>query len=110
MKNLRHFSHFPLAGFTYYEGALVFSKLQIGTELKLVYEPDNRYNLKAVGVFFGEHKLGYVPRSHNDAIAKFLEMSHQPFVCHIQQLDPAAHPEQQVGVVVFVKRIEPKSN
>jgi hypothetical protein len=104
MKNLRHFNHFSIAGFTYNEGTLVFDQLKIGTELQLKYEPDNRYDPKAVAILFGEHKLGYIPRTHNDAIAKFLEMGHQPFACHIQQLDPTAHPEQQVGVVVFVRK------
>ncbi|HAK00272.1 MAG TPA: DNA-binding protein [Bacteroidales bacterium] len=104
MKTLRHFNHFTIAGFTYYDGALVFSQLQIGTELSLVFEPDNRYDPKAVAIHFGEHKLGFVPRGSNDAIAKLLEMGHQPFACHIQQLDPTAHPEKQVGVVVFVRR------
>lgn len=106
MKDLRHFSHFNLAGFTYWEGSLVFNKLQIGAELRLEFESDNRYDPKAVAIYFGEHKLGYVPRSHNGPISKFLEMGHQPFACHIQQLDPAAHPEQQVGVVVFVRGVE----
>ena len=109
MKDLRHFSHFSLAGFTYWEGALVFNKLQIGTELRLDYEPDNRYDPKAVAIYFGDHKLGYVPRSHNGPISKFLEMGHHPFACYIQQLDPAAHPEQQVGVVVFVKKAQQNS-
>lgn len=105
MENLRHFSHFNVAGFTYYNGALVFDQLKIGTPLNLGYEPDNRYDPKAVAIYFGEHKIGFIPRTHNDAIAKLLEMGHNPFVCHIQRLDPAAHPEEQVGVVVHVSRV-----
>jgi len=104
MKNLRHFNHFNIAGFTYYEGALVFNQLKTGDELQLAFEPDNRYDPKAVIIHYGEHKLGYIPRSQNDAIAKLLEMGHNPFVCHIQRLDPAANPEEQVGVVVHVRK------
>ena len=106
MKNLRHFSHFNVAGFTYWEGALVFNQLQIGTELTMVFEPDNRYDPKAVALYFSEHKIGYIPRTHNDPIAKLLEMGHNPFVCHIQRLDPTAHPEEQVGVVLHVVKGE----
>lgn len=106
MKTLRHFNHFSVAGFTYYEGALVFNELKIGAELRLVYEPDNRYDPKAVAVYFGEHKLGFIPRNYNDAIAKLLEMGHQPFTCRVQLLDPTAHPEHQVGAVVFVRRAD----
>ena len=106
MKNLRHFNHFNIAGFTYYEGALVFGELKTGAELQLAFEPGNRYDPKAVVIQYGAHKLGYIPRTHNDAIAKLLEMGHNPFVCHIQRLDPTAHPEEQVGVVVHVKGAE----
>jgi hypothetical protein len=102
MKKLRHFNHFNVAGFTFWEGPLVFNNLQIGAELQLIYEPDNHYDSKAVVIYYEEHKLGFVPRSHNDAIAKLLEMGHNPFVCHIQRIDSAAQPEEQVGVVVVV--------
>ena len=33
-----HLSHFNIAGFTYYDGALVFQKLHIGTQLTLKLE------------------------------------------------------------------------
>jgi hypothetical protein len=40
----RHFDHFNIAGFTYYEGALAFEHLRVGTQLKLVSEPTNIYD------------------------------------------------------------------
>lgn len=33
----RHFTNFDIAGFTYWDGALVFQELSIGTELYLTH-------------------------------------------------------------------------
>lgn len=98
----RHFTHFTIAGFTYYDGSIVFNELKIGTELQLVYEPDNKYDPKAVMLCYGEHKLGYVPRGINSEISKLLEMGYNVFEARIQQLDSTAFPENQVGVIVYI--------
>lgn len=39
----RHFSNFDIAGFTYWEGALVFHELSIGTELSLKREEEDKF-------------------------------------------------------------------
>lgn len=105
----RHFSHFEIAGFTYYDGPLVFKDLQIGSKLHLVYEPDNKFEPYAVAIYYNGHKLGYVPRSENKPISKFLEMGYEIFETVIQRLDPTSHPELQVGVVTYFVRHKPKS-
>jgi hypothetical protein len=102
----RHFSHFNISGFTYYEGPTAFCELKIGSELSLVLEPDNKYDPKAVAIYFGESKLGFVPRNCNSEISKLLEMGYDIFETRVQQLDPSAHPESQVGVIVYVKKSE----
>ncbi|MBE0638754.1 MAG: HIRAN domain-containing protein [Bacteroidales bacterium] len=106
--NRKHFDHFHIAGFTFYEGVLAFSQLQIGTELLLKPEPDNRYDENAVAIWYNDHKLGFVPRSSNQAIAAILNAGHLIFEARIQQLKPNAHPEDQVHVVVWVKSKEPE--
>ncbi|PZX11795.1 HIRAN domain-containing protein [Breznakibacter xylanolyticus] len=100
----RHFTHFNISGFSYYEGPIVFNDLKIGTELRLVYEPDNKYDPKAVAIYFGDEKLGFVPRSDNNEISKLLEMGHDVFETRVQRIDATQHPENQVGVIVYVKK------
>ena len=107
MKN-KHFDHFHIAGFTFYDGVLAFNNLQIGSELLLKPEPDNRYDENAVAIWHGDHKLGFVPRSNNQPIATILNAGHQIFEVRVQQLKPHAHPEDQVHVVVWVRSIEPE--
>lgn len=63
----------PLAGFQYYEGAVLWSEIEIGDTLTLVPEPDNRYDRWAVEIYWrGTHKLGYVPRYVSEAVFKLL--------------------------------------
>jgi len=99
----KYFSHFHIAGFTYWDGAVVFNKLKIGKKLTLVHEPDNRYDPKAVAIFYNDHKLGYIPQSCNSQISQLLEMGHNLFETRIQCIDGSQHPERQIGVVVYLK-------
>ncbi|MCB9001298.1 MAG: HIRAN domain-containing protein [Bacteroidales bacterium] len=98
----RHFTHFNIAGFTYYDGPIALSELKIGSRLQLVFEPENKYDPKAVTIFFNSYKLGYVPRNENSAISKLLEMGYNIFDTRIQRLDTTTAPEEQVGVIVYL--------
>jgi hypothetical protein len=59
----------PLAGIGHHEAAQVWQLLRIGDSLELVREPDNPHDPRAIRVDWRGHKLGYVPRRENDAIA-----------------------------------------
>ena len=49
--------------------------------------------------------LGYIPRSQNNTIALMMDMGYSNiFECRINQIDERAHPEQQVHLVVKIKR------
>ncbi len=105
LETKRHFLSFNIAGFSYHDGCEVFDQLKIGSPLRLIREEDNRYDPNAVAVFFGDTWLGYVPRQKNNELALLMDMGYDDiFVARIQQLNPQAHPEQQVSVVVFVKK------
>lgn len=100
----RHFIHFNIAGFTFYDGPIAFKALEIGTQLKLVYEPDNKYDAKAVAIFFEDLKLGYIPRNENSPVSKLLEMGYENiFETVVQSINPTEHPESQVGVIIYLK-------
>jgi hypothetical protein len=105
--NLQHFEHFSIAGFTYNEGAMVFNDLTIGTELQLVAEPENRFDKNAVAIYYGDKKLGFIPRSNNREISKDLNAGYNVFKAIIQRISPTVVPEDQIGVIVFiVKNVE----
>ena len=104
----KHFSHFDLAGFSYYDGVLVFNKLRIGDLLHLVAEPSNPHDPYAVELYYNDTKLGYIPRAYNQGIAKLLNLGHTNlFEARINRISPDAYPEKQIGVVVWVKTVKP---
>jgi len=104
----RHLANFHIAGFTYWDGVDVFDQLKIGQELQLKADPENDYDPRAVAIYFGDVKLGYVPRDSNREIRKFLDCGHDLFETKISQVSPDAHPEAQVRVVIKVRLNENK--
>ncbi|TQD37001.1 HIRAN domain-containing protein [Haloflavibacter putidus] len=101
-KHREHLCNFPIAGFTYYEGAIAFKELSIGSQLSLKAEPDNQYDPRAIAVYSQEYKLGYVPRNENRIIYKLLKVGFTDFEARVQQIDAQAHPEEQLHVVVHL--------
>ncbi len=63
----------PIAGFQYYDGEDIWPRLKVGDALTLKREPANRYDKRAVEVFWQRRKLGYVPRLDNCAVAQILD-------------------------------------
>lgn len=107
--NDRHFSNFSLAGFTYYDGIEVFQELKVGTLLTMQTEPENKYDPNAVAIYYGDKKLGFIPKEENKQIFQFLTLSYTDlFEVRINRVSPESHPEKQVGVVVRInERKEP---
>ena len=100
---IQHLANFHIAGFTYYDGALVFRKLKIGKELQLKLEEDNKYDPRAVAVYFKEKKIGFIPRDENRIFYKLLQVGLEDHIrILIQQINPSEHPERQVHVVAHL--------
>jgi hypothetical protein len=100
----KHYSNFAIAGFTYWEGCMVLDELKIGTPLTLLREMDNKFDPYAVAIYYGDYKLGFIPRSDNHQISKFLEMGHNDlFDIRINRISRDEHPENQIGVIVFIR-------
>lgn len=100
---IEHFANFTIAGFTYYDGAQVFNELKIGKQLELKLEEDNKFDARAVALYYQECKLGYVPKTDNRVIHKLLKIEmHKNIRAIIQQRDAREHPESQIRVVVHL--------
>jgi len=61
------------AGLRYHEAKAVWDQMQLGDALTLVREPDNPYDARAVRVEWNGHKLGYIPRIENEAVARQMD-------------------------------------
>ena len=100
----RHVSTFFVAGFQHHDGALVFDKLKVGTQLELAAERDNPYDSNAMALSLDGVMIGYVPKSEN-ALLSVLDYYGHEGVCEVRvlQVDPEADPWEQVRVGLYVR-------
>jgi hypothetical protein len=61
------------AGLRYHDAKAVWDQMKEGDSLTLAREPENPYDLSAVRVDWNGHKLGYIPRTQNEAVARQLD-------------------------------------
>ena len=99
-----HLTNFHISGFGYWEGCEAFEHLKIGTKLELIREADNPFDPYAVAIYYDEYKLGFIPRTSNHDISKYLDMGLDDiYEVRITRITPEVHPEEQVEVIVYIK-------
>ncbi|MDD5241568.1 MAG: HIRAN domain-containing protein [Sulfuricella sp.] len=91
----------PLAGFRYYEGKRLWSEMKVGDALHFVREPDNVHDANAVRVEWQGHKLGYVPRADNEALARFMDQGSKA-EARITRLKKSRNPWQRMEFEVYL--------
>ena len=92
----------PLAGFRYHAGADLWRELRVGDRLELAREPDNSHDANAVAVRWRGHKLGYVPRRENAALAWGLDRG-TPLRARISALAEHPNPAHRIRFDVYVE-------
>lgn len=91
----------PLAGYNYHQAPAVFHAMRAGDALTLVREPHNAHDANAVRVDWHSHRLGYVPRAQNAALAAALDRG-ELIAARISRLQPHRNPRLRVEFEVFV--------
>jgi len=89
----------PLAGFQYHQGRRLWYRLRVGQPLRLQREPRNRFDQRAVALYWCEHKLGYLPRTENRVVASLLDQG-QTLSARILRLRASDDPWRRVKVAV----------
>jgi len=92
----------PLAGFNYHQAPAVWQDLRVGDALALEREPDNVHDAKAISVRWQGHKLGYVPRAHNNALAWAMDRG-ENLDARVSRLQPHRNPRKRVEFEVYVE-------
>lgn len=92
----------PLAGFQYHAGEALWPRLAVGQPLALVREPDNPHDERAVRIDWRSHKLGYLPRVDNAAVAQMLDRGER-LEARIAELRVSTDPWERVVVAVELK-------
>lgn len=81
-RTVRLLDDVPVAGTAYYDAKTMLGALTVGGSLKLRREPTNPHDHRAIEVFARAraplnewNKLGYVPRTQNEAVAALMDAS-----------------------------------
>lgn len=64
-----------IAGYHYYKGPEIESGLHPFKSLHLQREPSNKYDGRAIAVYYGDNKLGYIPRRDNKILTNMLDQN-----------------------------------
>ena len=92
----------PLAGFSYHQAPEVWQDMRIGDGLRLEREPDNAHDARAISVQWRGHKLGYVPRAHNAALAWAMDRG-EILDARVSRLQPHRNPRKRIEFEVYVE-------
>ena len=90
-----------VAGFQYGAGPQLIGKMKKGDELRLVSEPENKFDNKAIAVYWKQHKIGYVPAADNEIPDNILKQEVK-LTARIENLDRNAEPWKVCEVGVWV--------
>jgi hypothetical protein len=95
-----------IAGFSHWGGLDAIKELGLGTVISMKGEPDNPHDPCAVALYHGSTKLGYIPQNENEQISNLIFFGHADILeAKIAQIDPTAHPEQQLRVTIRIKDV-----
>ena len=92
----------PLAGFQYYQGKELWDEILVGDVLTLVRESANPHDNNAVRVEWQGHKLGYLPRRENRAVAQHIDGGGK-VEARVSKLRQHRNPWQRIEFEVFVR-------
>ena len=92
----------PLAGFNYHQAPEVWRGMRVGDALKLEREPDNVHDARAISVQWRGHKLGYVPRAQNAALAWAMDRG-ESLDARVSRLRPHGNPRKRIEFEVYVE-------
>jgi hypothetical protein len=91
----------PLAGIQYYAAKQRWSEMRPGDRLDLVREADNPHDANAIRVEWQGHKLGYVPRRENQAVAREMDRG-AALEARISRLQRHRSPWQRLRMDIYV--------
>ena len=92
----------PLAGFRYYAAGVVWGDLKVGDPLELAREVDNPFDARATSVAWRGHKIGYVPRRENAAVAWGLDRGER-LHARISRLLEHPNPARRIEFEIYIE-------
>ena len=78
------YNKFYIAGYQYYKGSTL--ALQVEDILQMKREKNNKYDVKAIALFFKGVKVGFVPQRENGIISSLLDQDIKIYA-HVIKVD-----------------------
>jgi hypothetical protein len=94
------FNEFYIAGYRYYDGETIAESLLEGKPIIFKREPQCTYDTKAVAIYAGRKKLGYIPRKDNAIISTLMDQG-VIIKGKIQKRNFDDQPRKRVKISVF---------
>ena len=92
----------PLAGFKYHQAPVVWQAMRVGDALELAREPDNVHDARAISIQWQGHRLGYVPRAQNAALAWAMDRGER-LDARVSRLQPHHDSRKRMEFEVYVE-------
>lgn len=89
-----------MAGFRYYNGPQLIDKMEIGDTIKLVREPNNKYDNKAIALYFQNNKIGFIPQMDNQVISNMMDANMMLLNAEISYVNPKKDSWEQLEIIV----------
>ena len=93
-----------VVGLQYYKAEALVGSMKVGERLILKREPDNKFDTRAIAIYYHEHKMGYMAKRHNKIISKMLDTGHGNFEAVISYLYGEEYPYLTVEYEVWSAR------
>lgn len=96
----------PLAGFQHYAGNALFPLMAPGQPVRLVREPANPFDPRAVRVEWNGAQIGYAPRADNVDLARLMDrgVAVEARILHLQK---SRDPWKRVMLEIYVAEPRP---
>jgi len=90
------------AGLSHHEAKAIWGQMKVGDPLALVRESENPNDVNAVRVDWNGHKLGYIPRADNEAVARQLDRGNK-LEARISRLGQYRNHRRKLEVEVYLR-------
>jgi hypothetical protein len=94
------FNEFYIAGYRYYDGETIAESLWEGKPVTLKRESQCIYDTRAVAIYAGRKKLGYIPRKDNTIISTLMDQG-VIIKGKIQKRNFDDQPRKRIKITVF---------
>lgn len=90
-----------IAGFRYYAGLRLLPHMQEQDLIELRREPNNKHDEFAIAIYWQQEKIGFIPASSNEVLARLMDAKALKLVGTITHLEDKAQSWENVAIAVY---------